>query len=185
MGDAPQGYEKYEHNAQKRLRKVLTETMKVDHSKVAHGVDGCGIPTYGVPLTNIAVGMSALINPKEAAPRKVASQRILQAVKENPFYLSGSDNFTTAVIEKTQGRSIIKVGAEGVFAGVIPEKGMAFAVKAADGTSRAAQVATAYLLLKLGGLSESEFKALSKYTEPTITNTRDEVVGQMRIAKLG
>jgi L-asparaginase II len=185
LNESIQGYEKYEHNVQKRLRKVLTETMKVDHSKVVHATDGCGIPTYGVPLTAIAVGMSALINPKEATPRKLASQKILAAVKENPFYLSGSDNFTTAVIEKTQGRSIIKVGAEGVFAGVLPEKGMAFAVKAADGSARAAQVATAYLLLKLGGLSESEFKALSKYTEPTITNTRDEVVGQMRIAKLG
>jgi L-asparaginase II len=185
LGESPVGYEKYEHNAQKRLRKVLSETMKVDHSKVAHGVDGCGIPTYGIPLTALAVGMSALINPKEAPVRKQAAQKILHAVKANPLYLSGSDEFTTAVIEKSHGRSIIKVGAEGVFAGVLPEKGMAFAVKAADGSSRAAQIATAYLLLKLGGISEAEFKALSKFTEPTITNTRGEVVGQMRIAKLG
>lgn len=183
LGESPAGYDKYEHGAQKRLRKVLTEVMKVDHAKVAYGIDGCGIPSYAVPLQSIAVGMSALINPKESSVRKLAAERILHAVKTQPFYVSGSDTFTTSVIEKTQGRSIIKVGAEGVYAGVLPEKKLAFAVKAADGAKRAAEVATAAVLLQLGGMTEAEFKSLSKYTMPSITNWKGEVVGQVRIAK--
>lgn len=184
LGEDPTGYEKYDHNAQKRLRKVLTETMRVDHSKIPYGVDGCGIPTYAVPLQAMAVGMSTFINPKEAPARRAAAARILHAVKTHPFYISGSDNFATAVIEKSQGRAVIKGGAEGVFCGVLPEKKVAFAVKAADGAGRAAQVATASLLLKLGGLSEDEFKALSKHTMPVITNWRGDTVGQIRIAKV-
>ncbi|MEK2645958.1 asparaginase [Bdellovibrio sp. BCCA] len=183
LGEDPTGYEKYEHNAQKRLRKVLTETMRYDHSKTAYGIDGCGIPTYAVPLQNMAVGMSVLINSKESPARKAASERILRAVRSFPFYISGSDNFATAVIEKTHGRAIIKGGAEGVFCGVLPEKRVAFAIKASDGAGRAAQVATASLLLQLGGLNETEFKALAKYTMPTVTNWKGDVVGQMRIAK--
>ncbi|AFY02109.1 asparaginase [Bdellovibrio bacteriovorus] len=183
LGEDPTGYEKYEHNAQKRLRKVLSETMRIDHSKLPYGVDGCGIPTYAVPLQNMAIGMSTFINPKEASARKAAADRILHAVRSNPFYISGSDNFATAVIEKTQGRAVIKGGAEGVFCGVLPEKKVAFAVKAADGAGRAAQAATAMLLLKLGGLNESEFKALSKFTLSPVTNWRGDVVGQIRIAK--
>lgn len=183
LNESPAGYDKYEHNAQKRMRKVLTETMKVDHSKAAYGVDGCGIPSYAVPLQNIAMGMSTLINPKESSARKMASDRILRSVKGNPFYVGGSDTFTTAVIEKTQGRSIVKVGAEGVYAGVLPDKKLAFAVKAADGAKRAAEVATAAVLLQLGGMTEAEFKSLSKYTLPSITNWKGEVVGQVRIAK--
>lgn len=185
LGEDPTGYDKYEHNAQKRLRKVLTETMKVDHSKVAYGVDGCGILTYAVPLQAMAVGMSTFINPKESPVRKAAAERILHAVKTHPFYVSGSDNFTTAVIEKTQGRVIVKGGAEGVFCGVLPEKRVAFAIKASDGAGRAAQAVAASLLLQLGGITEVEFKTLAKFTQPSITNWRGDVVGQIRIAKPG
>lgn len=182
-GEDPTGYEKYEHIAQKRLRKVLTEMVKVDHSKVGHGVDGCGIPTYGVALQSLAVGMSSLINPKENPTRKAASQRVLDAVRSHPYYVAGSDNFVTAVIEKSQGRAIIKSGAEGVVCGVLPEKRVAFALKASDGGARAAQVAAATLLLQLGGLSETEFRALSTYTMPEVKNWKGDVVGQVRIAK--
>ncbi|MFS4457615.1 asparaginase [Bdellovibrio sp. HCB2-146] len=183
LGESPAGYDKYEHNAQKRLRKALTETMKFDHAKTAYGTDGCGIPTYAVPLQAIATGMSALINPKETGVRKSAAEHVLRAVKAYPFYVAGSDDFTTSVIEKSQGRAIIKGGAEGVFAGVLPEKKLAFAVKTADGAGRAAQVATAALLLQLGGLTEAEFKSLSKFTMPSVTNWKGDVVGQLRIAK--
>lgn len=183
LNEDPTGYEKYEHVAQKRLRKVLTETMKVDHAKVSLGVDGCGIPSYGVPLLSMAQGMASLINSKEAPLRKAAAERVLRAVRNQPFYTSGSDNFATAVIEKTQGRCIVKGGAEGVYCVVMPEKRIAFAVKAADGAGRAAQMVTASLLLNLGGMTAEEFKSLSKFTQPSVSNWKGDVVGQIRIAK--
>jgi hypothetical protein len=37
--------------------------------------------------------------------------------------------------------------------------------------------------LQLGGLTGSEVKALAKHTQPTVTNWKGEVVGQIRIAK--
>lgn len=183
LGEDPTGYDKYEHNAQKRLRKVLTETMKMDHSKMVYASDGCGIPTYSVTVQAMAVGMSTFINPKETPTRKIAVDRIIKAVSSQPFYLAGSDHFVTSVIEKTQGRAIIKGGAEGIYCGFLPEKKLAFAVKASDGGARAAQVATAAVLLNFGGLTADEFKALSKYTQPVVTNWKGDVVGQIRVAK--
>ena len=183
LGENPLGYEKYEHNAQKRIRKTLTETMRIDHAKVPYASDGCGILTYAVPLQAMAIGMSVFVNSREKAERKAAAQKILHSIKFNPFYLSGSDNFATVVIEKTQGRSIVKGGAEGVFCGVIPERKVAFAVKASDGASRAAQVVTAAILLQYGGLTPEEFKALGTHTQPKITNWKGEEVGQIRVAK--
>ncbi len=184
LHESIEGYGHYEHPAQKRLRSVLSETLQVDHFKMPHGIDGCGIPTYAVPLQSMAVGMSTFINSKIASSRKLAAERILSAVANNPFYLSGSDNFATEVIQKTKGRSIIKGGAEGVFCGVLPEKKIAFAVKAADGAGRAAQVATAAVLLNFGGMTAEEFTSLSKYTQPVITNWSGESVGQIRVAKV-
>lgn len=183
LGENVQGYEKYEHSAQKRMRKVLTETMKIDHSKVPYASDGCSILTYAVPLQAMAAGMSVFVNSRENTDRKAAAQKILHAIKFNPFYLSGSDNFASVVIEKTQGRAIIKGGAEGVFCGVIPEKKVAFAVKASDGAGRAAQAVTAAILLQFGGLSPQEFTALGEHTQPSVVNWKGESVGQIRIAK--
>ncbi|MEN0058436.1 MAG: asparaginase [Bdellovibrio sp.] len=183
LGEDIAGYEKYEHPSQKRMRKVLSEVMHVDHSKMAYGIDGCGLPTYAVPLQSMAVGMASLINPRESSERRAVAGRILRAVKAYPFFLAGSDNFVTDVIEKSQGRALIKGGAEGVFCGVLPEKRLAFAIKALDGAGRAAQVATASLLFQFGGLSETEFKALHRHTQPILTNWKGEAVGQIRIAK--
>lgn len=181
LQEDPRGYEKFAHPVQKRLRKVLSETMRIDHDKLAYGIDGCSIVTYATPLQNIAIGMSTLINPKESVDRKTAAQRILKAVTSEPFYLAGTGDFTTVVNQKTQGRSVVKVGAEGVYAGVLPEKGLAFAIKAVDGAKRAAEVATAQLLLRLGGIATSEVQELKQFVEPTLVSWRGEPVGVIKL----
>lgn len=181
LKENPLGYETFAHPAQARLRRVLSEVMHFDHEKTFYGVDGCGIPTYAVPLKNLAIGMLALINPKESEARRLAGRRIIEAVRKEAFYLSGSDDFTSDFIRGTQGRCIIKNGAEGVFCGVIPEKGWAFAVKAEDGGARAAQAATAFLLEKLGVIKEENHEELKKYLEPKVKNWKGLEVGSIRV----
>ncbi|WP_413293407.1 asparaginase [Bdellovibrio sp. HCB185ZH] len=183
LGEDYHGYEKHDHAAQKRLRNILTETMKVDHGKIPEGIDGCGIQTYAVPLQAIAIGMSTFINQHANERRKQAAQRLTRVVTSNPFFVAGSDDFATSVIQKTQGRAIIKGGAEGVFAGFLPDKKVAFALKVADGAGRAAQFAASQVLLHLGGMNLDEGKALSKFTQPHITNWKGDNVGTLRIAK--
>ncbi len=181
LKENPQGYEKYDHSCQIRVRKVLSETMRIDLNKAYYGIDGCGIPTYAVPLQNMAIGMMALINPKESDARKAAAQKIIGAIKEDSFYLSGTDDFTSDIIQKTQGNCLIKNGAEGVFCGVLPSKGQAFAVKAEDGASRAAQAAVAFLLQKLGAIKAEEVAKLKKYFEPKVKNWSGLEVGSIRV----
>lgn len=183
LGEDPKKYEQYEHVSQKRMRKVLSEVTKIDHSQVAQAVDGCGLPTYALPLQGIAVGMSALLNHKEPPLRMAAAKKILEALKNQPKLMSGTGEFAACVIEKTEGRAFVKSGAEGVYTGLIPSKGVAFAVKAADGSARAAQLAAAHLLSTYGGVTESEAAGLSEFWQPPVKNSRGETVGQMRIAK--
>jgi L-asparaginase II len=176
-----EGYEKYVHVNQARQRKVLSEVMKIDLGKVNNGIDGCNIPTYAVPLINMAVGMTVFINPKETEKRKAAAEKIMEAVKAEPLYLSGTDDFTSEVIQKTSGRCFIKNGAEGVFCGVLPEKGLAFALKVEDGATRAAQVATAYLLRKLGAMKDEEANLLKNFIDPKLKNWSGVEVGSYRV----
>lgn len=181
LGEKTEGYENYESPTQKRLRKVLTEVMRIDHSKLPFGIDGCGILTYAVPLQNLAIGLSSLINPKEGEIRKAAARRILQAVKAEPFYLAGTEDFCTLANQRTQGRVILKVGAEGVYAGILPERGLVFAIKSADGSKRSAEFVAAQLARYYGGFSESEFEDLKRYTRPSITNWKGLEVGKIRL----
>lgn len=182
LKENPAGYQNYEHPAQVRLRKVLSEVMRVDHNKLPHGIDGCGIPTYAVPLQNMAMGMLALINPKESERRREAAKRILDAVKHEPFYVGGTHRFSTEVIQHTRGSCIVKNGAEGVMCGVIPEKGLAFAVKAEDGAGRAVDAATGYILQKLNVLKEAEVAKLKPIFEPKIKNWKGLEVGSIRVS---
>jgi L-asparaginase II len=181
LGEKITGYENYESPTQKRLRKVLSETMRIDHSKLPFGVDGCGILTYAVPLQNLAIGLSSLISSREGEIRKAAAKRILKAVKAEPFYLAGTDDFCTVANKHTQGRTILKVGAEGVYAGILPEKGLVFAVKSTDGSKRAAELVAARLAKNYGGFTDAEFDELKKFTRPIITNWKGLEVGKLRL----
>jgi L-asparaginase II len=172
--EEPQDYYKYEHPRQVELRKILSEVTQCDHEKAQWGIDGCGIPTYSIPLFNMAVGMSYLLKPNKASgDLQSACKKIIDSVKEHPFYIGGSDDFVSKTIENTNGRCLIKVGAEGVYCGVLPEKGLAFALKALDGSFRAADAATVWLLQNLG-----EAKAFS---DNEIRNWAGEKVGEIRI----
>lgn len=177
------GYEKPDHPAQVRLRKILTELMKIDHTKIPHGIDGCAVPTYPVPLQHIAMGYSIFLSSKETEIRKLAIRKIATAMKDHSVLFSGSDDFCYQIMKATNQRAFIKSGAEGVYAGFIPEKGVTFAVKCADGAARAAQLTVTALLRNYGGMSETEATDLKKFTAPMIYNHRGDLTGQLRFKK--
>lgn len=184
-GEDPATYWKWEHPVQARLRKLLTELTRVDHEKTPSGTDGCGIPTFAIPLQNLAAAMGHLLTTPTSPARKAAVARIVQACRSYPVLLGGSEDFVSRTIEVTHGRVILKSGAEGVYTGLLTDSGQAFAVKAHDGAKRAAEVATAHFLLEEKALSEKEFGELKEFAVPEIKNSRGEKVGEIRVRKGG
>lgn len=182
-GENPAGYHEFNHPVQLRLRTMLTDFTRFEHGKAPWGVDGCGIPTYAVPLQNIAIGMSGLLSGGPKGSKTEITRRILEACKRHPVLVSGTDEFATVLMEKTHGRVIVKPGAEGTYAGLLPEKGLAFAVKVHDGHNRAAEVAVAAILRSHGGLTEAEFNDLRAFTNPRVKNSRHADVGEIRVQK--
>ncbi|MDE1939063.1 MAG: asparaginase, partial [Alphaproteobacteria bacterium] len=72
----------------------------------------------------------------------------------------------------------VKIGAEGVYAGILPERGLGIALKIDDGAARAAETAIAAILDKLGVLGDG---ARDLLVAP-VTNTRGATVGERRPA---
>lgn len=181
MGEDPKDYHLPTHKAQIRIRKNLSELMKVSLDTMPVGSDGCGIPTYGIPLQALAVGASSFFGKDLSTDRTQALQRILHAWRNNPRYVSGNENFSAVLAEATKGKALLKSGAEGAFIGLMPEKGLAFALKVADGAKRAAEVAAALLFKQFGGMTDQQYQDLKAWTMPTLKNSRGEDIGSIRL----
>ena len=77
-GDNPSGYIEPGHPAQKRVTQALAEMTGCDLRTVPFGRDGCGIPTYRMPLHSLATGMARLADPSRLPDARA------QAAKRTP-----------------------------------------------------------------------------------------------------
>jgi L-asparaginase II len=77
-----------------------------------------------------------------------------------------------------KGRAAVKIGAEGVYAAMLPERGLGIALKIDDGASRASEIAIAAILTKLGVLDDNARELMIA----PVLNTRGEIVGERRPA---
>ena len=122
----------------------------------ATATDGCGVPTFAFTLTEAAAIYSRLLGD---------ASRALDAMRAHPFHVAGSHRICTSVMSLTQ-RVVMKVGAEGLMCGVFPEKRLAFALKATDGSGRGREIATIRVLSLLDVLDAETSRRVLKDIEP-------------------
>jgi L-asparaginase II len=79
------------------------------------------------------------------------------------------------------GKVALKTGAEGFFIAILPDQKLGVALKAACGTTRAAQCAIVSILVKLGALDPNHPEAL-KYRKAPIKNRRGIITGTVKPA---
>ncbi|KAB0269755.1 asparaginase [Microvirga brassicacearum] len=176
----PAGYVKAAHLVQQRVRAALEDITGASHDEDRSGLDGCSIPTYAIPLPALAFGFARFgtgigISPDTAK----AAGRIRKAVAQHPFMVAGTDRFDTRVMEILGERAFVKVGAEGVYCAALPELGYGIALKADDGTTRAAEAMMGGLLLRYLKLSDEERAAIERLAQPVLRNWNGIEVGGM------
>lgn len=97
----------------------------------ASSVDGCGAPAHALPLISLARGFARVAS----AAAGSAEGRVAAAMRAHPELVGGTGRVVTELMAEVPGL-VAKDGAEGVWAAALPD-GRAFAVKVADGASRA------------------------------------------------
>jgi L-asparaginase II len=80
----------------------------------------------------------------------------------------------------TQGRIIMKTGAEGLIMAYVPREGLAVTLKIADGEARGRVPALIALLSALGLLDAGEQRELAPLAEPPVLNSAGAKVGTVR-----
>lgn len=179
MLEAPlDSYLEIGHPVQQRNLLTISSLSGVPKEEIGLGIDGCGVPVFALPLEKLALayarfGDSGQLSEKQSE----ASQRILSAIRKEPFYLAGTDRFDTALVQVTNGRILGKLGAEGVFAVTVPDERLGIAVKIEDGNPRGLYPAVVETLRQLDLLTSAELQELEPFHRPVIRNWQGTVVG--------
>ncbi len=183
LGEPTKDYVQVQHPVQQRILGLLEMMCGIDLSQAPHGIDGCSIPVIAIPLGNIALGMARLADPADLPPaRAQAATRICNAMAAVPHMVAGTGRFCTEVIEVTGGDAIVKTGAEGVYCAALPTLGLGIALKIQDGASRAAEVAMAAILQRLGILDQTRSARLADRLQIPLRNWNGIHVGDLRPA---
>jgi len=183
MNEHLEGYIDKEHPVQRRLRSILSELGDVNLDRAPGGIDGCGIPVIGMPLSAMALALARMAQPIGLeAHRRRACERIVSAIMAHPYNIAGQNRFDTIAMTAAPGRFAVKGGAEAVQAGIIPDLGVGFAVKVEDGSKRAADVISANLLNLLGVLIGPAQAKMGNFLKMPIKNAADLPVGAVRMS---
>jgi L-asparaginase II len=184
MGIDHASYWRPEHAVQREVRAVLEDLTGAALSQDRCAIDGCSVPTWAVPLENLArafakFGTGTGLSP----PRARAAARLREACAQEPWYLAGTGRFCTEIMWLFGTRLLVKTGAEGVFCAALPQQGLGMAIKCDGGAGRAAETIMAALLARFLPLTEHERVALARFTQPILRNWNGIEVGSLRVTE--
>jgi L-asparaginase II len=183
MGADRAGYWKPEHVVQREVRAVLEDLGGEALTEDCRAVDGCSVPTWAMPLGNLARGFARFgTGHGLAAARGRAAARLRAACAQKPWHVAGTGRFCTEIMQVMGARVLVKTGAEGVFCGALPGLGLGIALKCDDGAGRAAEAIMAALIARLLPLNDQEQATLTRFAEPVLRNWNGIEVGALRVS---
>jgi L-asparaginase II len=181
LGVEHRGYVAASHPVQRAVRTAIEELTGVTLGEDCCAVDGCSVPTWAVPLANLARAFARFGTGKSlSATRAEATARLRAACARKPFFIAGTGRFATVAMERLGERAFVKGGAEGVFCAALPDQGLGIAFKCDDGAGRAAEAVMAALLLRLMQLDAGERAVLDRFARPALSNWNGVEVGRLR-----
>jgi L-asparaginase II len=174
-------YNKLGGGIQPEILDIISAFSGVEASAIKLGIDGCGIPVYGIPLMNIALSYANLCsNSFKNGKYDRSREYVLKAMTTHPEMIGGKGRFDTELISHFGDRLIGKFGDEGVYCIGLIGKGTGIALKIEDGHTRAVGPVILETLRQMGVVGSEELDPLKNLWKPSIKNHRGENVGEIR-----
>lgn len=178
MGWPIEGYSDFEHPVQQDILETICEFSSYPKEKIHIGVDGCGVPVFGVPLKNMALAYARIFDTSVLNGKYKEEQKLLyDAIIKHPDMVAGEDRLDTELIRETSGDHFGKMGADGVFCIHVHSKGLGIAIKVQDGGVRAVDPVVVEALKQLGTLSDEIIEKLKEYHYPPVQTWSGTRVG--------
>lgn len=180
------GYHDASHPVQNAIFQVVQEmTGGSEHQPLVRAIDGCGVPTFYLPLNRMAFAFAQLVDPcRLGAKMQAAAVRMAQALQQHPEIISGEGRLEHRLGVATNYRFVAKGGAEAVFCMGIPDRQWGLAMKIRDGSPRVLAPALLNVLIQLGQLDLGDRHRLDDLIDPVLLNQQGIAVGQIRSAVL-
>lgn len=166
------------HPLQRVIRHTLGELLGVGEAGIVMGTDGCSAPTYAVPLPALAYGYAQLAGARAGTPYGDGLAALFKAMTGHPEMVSGEGRGDLVLMKAVPGDWVAKAGADGVQAVGIGSRGLGIAIKIADGSPRAVQVAVHSVLEQLDLLPAGYGGALQAWGAGEIRNHAGRCTGR-------
>ena len=181
LGAPTKGYIDVTHPVQQRILGVLEAMTGSDLTGAPWDRDGCSVPTWAVPLENLAYAFARFGNPDDLPEaRRDAATRIRKAVLAHPFMVAGTGRYCTEMMDLLHGKVFLKTGAEGVFCAAVPEMGIGIALKCDDGATRGAEVMMTAVLEKIGAIGPDEADGAKRFLAVPVLNRNKLHTGDIK-----
>ena len=165
------GYLEAEHAVQ---RLILDVVEQYTGEPVRHRAwDGCGSPMPAVSLAGLARATARV-----ASAAEPHTQRLMSAVRAEPWAIDGRGRANTVVIERLGG--LAKLGTEGLVVMATPS-GVAVAVKVLDGSMRATTPVALSLLAAESAIDNDVAAELIDETSERV-RSGDREIGRLRVS---
>ena len=176
------GYLQRGHPVMREVTAALAAATGADLACAPVATDGCSIPTFAIPLRQLARGFARVATGLGlSAEHARAALRLRQAVARAPFFVAGSGRFDSRVMARLGERVFCKVGAEGVFCAALPDQGLGVAIKVDDGNnSRAAEVVMAAVIEALLPLDQADSGFMRGLSDLPLVNWNRIEVGRLQ-----
>lgn len=185
LGVDPAGYIERDHPIQQLVTEAIEQFVGMSLADRSNGLDGCGIPTFDFSLESLAVSMARFADPSKLGPGIEQQQdtpgrlstanavsELHRHLKANPWWIAGTGRPEVALASIANEQIILKTGAEGVFMGLLPERGLGLALKTRDGAVRGGNAGVAALLEHMGIVPTGTSRSV-------LTNRAGDQVGEM------
>ncbi len=185
LGADLDGYAAPDHPVQRQILAGLAGFTGLHAAEIVLGVDGCGVPCYGISVSSMALAYARLMRPDGIGePAATAARTVRDAMLGHPYLVGGRGRFDTDLMTVGRGRLLAKGGAGGVQC-VGLAAGVGVAIKVEDGTSgpspgRPGSVSAIETLRALGAIDDAQATALGEHAAPRLRTLSGRVIGGVR-----
>jgi L-asparaginase II len=171
-----EGYAEPGHPLQAEIRRIMGGLGDVDLDTAPVGIDGCGLPTHGVPL-HVLARMFA------AAATDDGFRRCQDAMAAHPYLVAGRGRFDTALLAAAGRDLTAKGGGAAVWVAVQRPGGSAVAIKLEAGDQTAIPAVALVALERLGWIGGAATgDILAPYRRSVLRNWEGTEVGEIAVA---
>jgi L-asparaginase II len=181
-GYARASYLERDHELQQAIGREVATLTGLPGSDLWYGIDGCSAPNIGMPMSRLATMWARLAAGASGsgASTDIALARIFSAMAAHPEMVSGTGRCDLALANASGRNWVAKVGADGVHAIGVRDKGIGVVVKIADGDFSAVYATTIAVLQQLGLPFDTEGTPLTEWADPVLRNVRGTATGQIK-----